>query len=209
MSIFTLETSPKTSISVPSLPHMHADQIDYLKGKLTGSRCFLEYGAGGSTRLAAQIGVERVYSVESDVKYSKEVVKAALADRPGFKLTMKTPNIGVTGAWGRPLNSEKFRRWPGYALDIWDDMTNAGHSPDLVLIDGRFRIACFAASMIHCNVGVEILFDDYIGREKKYRIASALCKPTRVVGKMAVFHVPPDRSFQKLSAALARFSCVF
>jgi len=63
--------------------------------------------------------------------------------------------------------------------------------------------------MIHCNVGVEILFDDYIGREKKYRIASSLCKPTRVVGKMAVFHVPHDRSFQKLSAALARFSCVF
>lgn len=196
------------SVPVPSNPHMHADQIQYLQDKLEQSKCFLEYGAGGSTRLAARMGVGQIFSVESDVEYSKKVTRAALADRPDLSLTMKTPDIGVTGPWGRPVNNDKFRNWPRYSLDIWDDIRKSGHSPDLVLVDGRFRVACFAASMIFCEENAEILFDDFVGRQRKYGIAAALCPPTRIIEKMAVFHVPANRSFPELSAVLARYSCI-
>ncbi|TAJ92138.1 MAG: hypothetical protein EPO41_14615 [Reyranella sp.] len=158
--------------------------------------------------MAARMGVSRIFSVESDVQYSRKVIGAALADRADLNLTMKTPDIGVTGAWGFPVNKEKFHLWPRYALDIWDDIQKVGQSPDLVLVDGRFRVACFMASMIFCNENAEILFDDYTNRTKKYGVAATLCKPTRIVGGMMVFHVPPKRLFPQLSAALARYSCI-
>lgn len=195
-------------LEVPSQPAMPVDQMQYLQGKLANSKCFLEYGAGGSTRLAARMGVGQIFSVESDVKFSKKVIESALADNPDCRLVMKTPNIGATGAFGAPVDTSAFYRWPGYALNIWDDIRAAGQSPDLVLIDGRFRVACFAACMIFCEENVEILFDDYTGRTKQYGVAGQLCKPTRIEGNMAVFHVPPNRSFPELSAALARYSCI-
>ncbi len=197
-----------STIVTPSQPSMAVDQIRYLQGKFASSKCFLEYGAGGSTRLAARMGVGQIFSVESDVEFSKEVVRSALAENPDCSLVMKTPDIGATRALGYPVDTSEFHRWPGYALDIWDDIRAAGQSPDLVLIDGRFRVACFAASMIFCDENVEILFDDYAGRTGQYGVAARLCKPTRMEGRMAIFHVPSDRSFPELSAALARYSCV-
>ena len=195
-------------LEVPSQPAMPVDQMQYLQGKLANSKCFLEYGAGGSTRLAARMGVGHIFSVESDVEFSKNVVRQTLADNAERNLVMKTPNIGVTGALGFPVDNSKFHRWPGYALDIWDDIRKAGQSPDLVLVDGRFRVACFVTCMIFCDENVEILFDDYVGRTTQYGMAARLCKPTRIVGRMAVFHVPSDRCFPELSAALARYVCI-
>ncbi len=197
-----------SSVRVPSHPFMHADQIQYLQERLEQTKCFLEYGAGGSTRLAARLGVHQIFSVESDRDYAKKVRRSALADRPALNLTMKAPDIGTTGPWGRPVNNDKFQNWPEYSIGIWNVIRESGHTPDLVLVDGRFRVACFAASMIFCKEGTEILFDDFIGREKKYGAAATLCQPTRIIEKMAVFHVPSNRSFPDLSAVLARYSCI-
>jgi len=197
-----------STLEVPNQPSMAVDQIQYLQSRLASSTCFLEYGAGGSTRLAARMGVGQIFSVESDVQFSTKVMKSALEDNSDCGLVMKTPDIGATGPFGYPVDPTKMYRWPGYALDIWDDIRASGQTPDLVLIDGRFRVACFAACMIFCNENVEIMFDDYAGRTKQYGIAEKLCKPTRLEGSMAIFHVPSKRSFPELSATLARYSCI-
>jgi len=40
---------------------------------LTASQCYLEYGSGGSTRLAASLDVPIIYSVESDQAFLNAV----------------------------------------------------------------------------------------------------------------------------------------
>jgi hypothetical protein len=47
-------------------------------------------------------------------------------------------DIGEVGAWGYPTNSTNSRTWPSYSESI----LKYGHEADLVLVDGRFRVAC-------------------------------------------------------------------
>ena len=43
--------------------------------------------------------------------------------------------------------------------------------PDLILIDGRFRVCCFLSSLKYGNVGTKILFDDYLFKYKSQKEA--------------------------------------
>ena len=62
----------------------------------------------------------------------------------------------------------------------------AGLQPDTVLVDGRFRVACFLASLIYLQPGAVILWDDYRGRDSYY-VVESIVKPTRFHGYMAEF----------------------
>ena len=57
--------------------------------------------------------------------------------------------------------------WPKfhtYPMVPWDLARARGLAPDLVLVDGRFRAACFLASLLFARPGAVILFDDYVDR---------------------------------------------
>jgi hypothetical protein len=62
--------------------------------------------------------------------------------------------------------------------------------PDLVLIDGRFRVACLMTVLLRIQRPVRVLFDDYADRPK-YQRAEALVRPRRMIGRMAEFEVDP------------------
>ena len=83
---------------IPSLPHMEPGQIDYLAKTFGSVQCFLEYGAGGSTMLAARHNVPVIVSVESDTNFAKDVVRAVKRQGTESSLTMTTVNVGKA-AW--------------------------------------------------------------------------------------------------------------
>ena len=60
-----------------------------------------------------------------------------------------------------------------------------------MLIDGRFRVACFLAAMIRCTRPVTVLFDDYIDR-KYYHWIEELIPRDELTGRMARFTVCPQ-----------------
>ena len=97
-------------------------------------------------------------------------------------------DIGPTGDWGRPLNSEAWSRFYRYPLLIWDEIYF--RQPDVVLIDGRFRVACLMAILLYMQKPVTVLFDDYTERPA-YQSSEAFVKPAKIVGRMAVFDVQP------------------
>ena len=68
-------------------------------------------------------------------------------------------------------------------------MEREGVSPDLVLIDGRFRVASFLVSALLAQEGCTILFDDYFDRPN-YHVVEKYLKPVRKAGRMAEFSVP-------------------
>ncbi len=162
---------------------------DFLDGRYAAvgasGGTILEYGSGGSTVLAAKLGV-RVISVESDPAWADRL-RAHLA---GFSTTavVHHVDIGPTKEWGRPSNRHGSARFHRYPLSVWD-RPDLG-TPDLVLIDGRFRAACLAAVMLRATRPTTVLFDDYTPR-RYYHMVEKLVRKEETIGRMARFTVTP------------------
>lgn len=147
----------------------------------------LEFGSGGSTLMAAEMG-KTVISVESDAEWL-DGLRDWFARHPAkVEVVLHHADIGPTGKWGMPTGPKAFRKFPGYALEIWDHPRF--RHPDLVLIDGRFRPSCLLATAFRITRPVTVLFDDYIGREAYHGI-EAMFRPTALYGRMAEFHLEP------------------
>ena len=75
-------------------------------------------------------------------------------------------------------NFESYRTW------VW----RQGVSPDVVLVDGRFRVACFLTSLIEAVENTIIIFDDYADRHH-YHVVERFLKPFKCCGRQAFFRV--------------------
>ncbi|WP_309664554.1 hypothetical protein [Tabrizicola sp.] len=162
-----------------------ADEAGLVRQHYAAAASILEYGSGGSTVLAAELG-KPVFSVESDAAWA-ERLRHHLVDISGTAVIHHV-DIGLTKDWGYPINSQAYRAFHRYALSVWDrpDFIH----PDVVLIDGRFRAACFAATMMRCTRPVTVLFDDYTARRYYHRV-EALVARDETVGRLARFTVVP------------------
>jgi hypothetical protein len=152
------------------------------------ARVILEYGSGGSTVVAAQVPGARVFSVESDADWVKMMAEWFAANPAKANLTLHYADIGPTKAWGMPVNNRSVGKWPGYPNSVWD--LADFEQPDTVLIDGRFRLACFMTVLLRAVRPVTVYWDDYIDR-KPYHEAESFVKPVRFHGRMAEFHLEP------------------
>lgn len=149
----------------------------------------LEYGSGGSTVVAAEMPGKTVFSVESDARWLADMARWFKASPPVADLRLHHADIGATGPWGKPISDASFRRWSGYPNSVWDreDFVH----PDVVLIDGRFRAACFATVALRITRPVTVLFDDYIDRPG-YHEVETLVPLTEMIGRMARFTLSPQ-----------------
>eukprot|EP01032_Pedospumella_encystans_P018964 gene18964-21574_t len=105
---------------------------------------YFEFGCGGSTILACKVGQSElsVTSVDSsqqwiDTVKSNEYVVAK--DKKGLA-QMSTINIGPVGSWGYPTENVEASQGAWYLYSHAISMTDKKY--DLVLVDGRFRVAC-------------------------------------------------------------------
>ena len=177
--------------TIPSLPHMEDAGIALLGEHLTGVQVFLEYGSGGSSVMVAQAGVKSIYSVDSDKQFLK-AVKQRLLDEgiPRRRYIPIYADIGPTKEWGKPADESHLKEWPNYCSAPWKKLLKTGERPDLVLIDGRFRVASFLITILMAPRGCVILFDDYVDRPQ-YHVIERYLKPVRLAGRMAEFVVQP------------------
>lgn len=158
-----------------------------LLSAIARARTVLEYGAGGSTVLAAEAGAE-VWSVESDADWAAMMRVWFAANPPSRAVHVLHADIGPTRDWGHPRDESRLRHWPDYALAPWE--TPGFPHPDVVLVDGRFRLACFLAVAFHITRPVTLFFDDYVPR-RGYHRAEEVAKPAALIGRMARFDLTP------------------
>ena len=149
----------------------------------------LEYGSGGSTVMAAEMPGKRVFSVESDAIWAANL--QAYLDQQGIAagVSLHAVDIGPTGDWGTPTDESGWRRYHHYPLTVWD-RADFQH-PDVVLVDGRFRLACMATVLTRITRPVVMLVDDYVARPAYHRFET-LQKPSRLAGRMARFELLPQ-----------------
>lgn len=168
-----------------TLPEAEAEA---LARAYAGATTILEYGSGGSTALAAELPGRTVFSVESDRKWARMMEGWFAANPPAATVHMHPVFVGKTLKWGHPADESAIRRWPLYALSVWD-RPDFQH-PDVILIDGRFRPACLVAASFRISRPVTVLFDDYTPRPAYHRVES-LVQPVEIIGRMARFEIEP------------------
>lgn len=128
-------------------PHLHEGEHDLLRSEIARASSYLEFGCGGSTLLAVQSGARRIVSADSDAAWILQINEAIGPDhRDGIELIHC--DIGRTRDWGHPVDREGIERWPRYVTEPWSRFLAKGELPDLVYIDGRFRVACALFSFI-------------------------------------------------------------
>ncbi len=188
------------------MPHMETEGLKAFARYIDKSEVFLEYGAGGSTGFAARTtGVKAIISAESDAAWVERVKSDLAQMEPQAEIHVDHYNIGPVGDWGMPVDTSGFKTYHSYITGPWRKAAARGFTPDLVLIDGRFRVSCFLYTLLKARPGTPILFDDYMDRER-YFVAEAFCPRLAAHGRMAVFEAGPVEDVGKLVEQLLRFS---
>jgi len=70
------------------------------------------------------------------------------------KLHLHYVNIGEIGDWGFPTSRNNMSTWLTYSETIWKH----GRTADLVLVDGRFRLACALQALYASNFPLDVSF---------------------------------------------------
>lgn len=152
------------------------------------ARVILEYGSGGSTVLAGELLGATVFSVESDRDWADSLALWFAENPPLANVQLHPVDIGKTEKWGRPVGCAGHQKYHRYPISVWD-RADFEH-PDVVLIDGRFRPACFITTMLRITRPVTVLFDDYLERPP-YQMVETYAKPREIRGRMARFDLEP------------------
>ncbi len=159
-----------------------------LRDAYGAAQVILEYGSGGSTCMAAEMAGKTVFSVESDKAWCDAMQGWFAANPPTATVQLHYADIGPTGKWGKAGTEKHWRRFAHYPYSVWD-RPDFQH-PDVVLVDGRFRAACFLAVLFSITRPVTLLFDDYVERPA-YHEVEIFGKPIDVQGRLARFALTP------------------
>ena len=117
---------------------------------------------------------------------------------------LKFVNIGKIAEWGYPFSYEKKENFKLYREYIWTKK----EKPDFVLIDGRFRVACFLTCLKFSDKGTKIIFDDYTNRGI-YHMVEIFEKPIKTYNRQALFVSSGNYDNQKLDEYISKFEYVF
>jgi predicted O-methyltransferase YrrM len=167
---------------------------------LAKSSRFLEFGSGYSTMLASKNVRKSIVSVETDLAYIESIrieLSASAEKLPMIELIHA--DVGAVGAWGTPIDRSNVEKWTNYQIAVLNFAHENNWRPDLILIDGRFRIATFMSVYLSFP-GAIIIFDDYVDRPA-YHIVEKILQPSKIFGRVAVFKIPRWRSRKNIARA--------
>lgn len=128
----------------------------------TNSTLYVEFGCGGSTDRVLSLTNASIVSIDSSSDWLAQV-KQASSKYPG-RFTSVHADIGPIKAWGypkEPVNKSVAERYFS-GLDTY--LPRA----DLILIDGRWRIACAVRAAKLAREGAVIVIHDFYDRVATY-----------------------------------------
>jgi hypothetical protein len=183
-------------------PRMSPAELALFEAFVRHSDKYLEFGSGGSTVLASTHVTSWIVSVDSSEAWLTKVSETCAGNptRP----ELHHVDIGETGDWGYPKDVQKKDSWPLYHSSIWDSPKSA--EADLYLVDGRFRVACFAQVALHCASHAIIGVHDFASR-KQYHPIRELAREIATVEDLSFFQTRPGTR-DEATRVRDRFCCV-
>lgn len=162
----------------PTQPSLDGETLEALSGAMKAASSYLEYGTGGSTVMAAELVQGPVFAVESDRKYL-DAVRKAIEPFGRSDISLHHADIGPVLMWGVPALRWTSGRWRSYPQAPWAAMQEA---PDLIFVDGRFRVACVLECLLRLPADWrgQFILDDYDGRPHYEVLERFVDRPQRV-----------------------------
>ena len=153
----------------PRKPWMTDEELECFRKWIPQGKAALEFGMGGSTRFFFENGIARLDSVESDPSWLK-----AMAHDPFLahfirkkRLLLHYADIGPVRQHGLP-RSMQHPSWITYHQSVWQSVD--ANTLALILIDGRFRLACACQALLRCTRRPPLLIHDFSGRPEYHAI---------------------------------------
>jgi len=174
----------------------HGDDFLF-KEALIDSKVYGEYGCGSSTIYVSNNYNIKIISVDTSIEWINNVNRQINDDNS--QIDLKFIDVGETKEWGYPKDYSKRSNFINYVKSIW----SSEDEPDVVLIDGRFRIACFLYCLIAAKPNTKIIFDDY--NRQEYHIVEEYLKPTSIKFDQALFIVNKSLEKEEITKELNRF----
>lgn len=164
---------------------------------LDKAKNYLEFGSGGSTYQASiKQNIKLIISVESDKDWYtiiKNNIKHPNFHYKFIDLKCKPKN------WGYPSDLCDKSIYKDYSNAISHKIRKeTANSLDLILIDGRFRVACALKCHSLINDNCKIIFDDFLNRKdyhivlNYYEIINKTKDNRMVILKKKINKVPND-----------------
>lgn len=193
-------------MSIPTSVRMSPAEIKLFRDLLGKATSYLEFGAGGSTILASSFkNIKRIDVVESDpdwvegIKAQSDVQQAVSAGKLHFHLV----DIGPTKEWGYPVDQSKESAFHNYS-DAGQTLVDS-LGTDLVLVDGRFRVACFLKSLKASKPQTVIAIHDYTSRPG-YHVVEGFADVMKRSEELVVFRKKSDCNEADLERAISNYS---
>lgn len=192
------------SFALPTEPRMSIAEQKLFKKALKNASKYFEFGSGGSSVWAAQHDLT-VYGVESDANWV-HMIKEELDE----KCQIDAVDIGPTGAWGYPLDYKNQASFPRYSQAIFKH----DQPFDLILVDGRFRVACALASVQYVLThhpkprAARIFIHDFWNRLSSYATVLEYLEPVAQAESAGLFRVKSELNLEQLQQHQAEFQFI-
>jgi len=181
---------------------MTVKEQELFKEYIRNANVYLEFGSGGSTIAALLNNGGKVYSVESSkdwiehLRQKNEIIEKA---ESSGRLNLIYADIGKTSTWGHPIvsdNENDTDRFLSYYQRIFGEYSETKLA-DVVLIDGRFRVACCLSVLLETKENTIIIFHDYWDRPK-YHIVRKFVVYIDGVDRLMICKKNPEASINEI-----------
>lgn len=179
----------------------HSNEWASFRDSIAEVDVYGEWGSGASTLFVAERNKRvKILSAESDAQWVT-TINNQLGERHAVSLV----NIGEVGEYGRPTSFSHRANYIDYVEFPFKQ--GPGLLPQVLLIDGRFRVACFLTALMHSPPGTNVFFDDYSYRPH-YHVVEEFLRPEKISGRQAQFVTQPMSSQDELKVLRDKFLLV-
>ena len=167
------------------------------------ARTAVEFGIGGSTRIAAKTGIGHLFSVETDPGWIEHIQSDPNVEalKAGGRVSFIHADVGAVKEWGYPVQmseeaSDAYLKGPWSRIPV--------ESVDFVLVDGRFRVATTVNASLRTDDHVIYAVDDY-GDRTHYEELEDLFDVVRRSGRMILLRKGRRWSLPAADAMLSKY----
>lgn len=192
-----------TKTIIPVMPRMSQSEIALFEKHVKQAEAYFEFGSGGSTKLAARNNVA-VYGVESDKFWVDTLHKET-----GELCKVEYVDIGPTKEWGYPVDDSHQDKF----IDYSEAILKYDQPFDLILVDGRFRVACTLNAIKHTlekqknTADTRIFIHDFWNRSD-YHVVLEFLEAVDIVESAGVFRLKQNINKLALDSMLKQYMFV-
>ena len=216
--IYAMRSSNKKKIHVMG-PYMTKDEIILLEKYYRNSKNYFEFGSGGSTVCAIKNNIENIESVETDNDWVNRIKKDPLVSNKLKEKKLKIHMFPLNFEWTKAVswkpNYKKYLKtcdkhnWHNYSKLI----RKCDLKLDLVLVDGRFRVASCLETIKKVDNNCFILIHDY--RQQKsatsirgYEFVEKYLDIIEFKDNLYVFKKKQNINFMELEMDLEKYNTI-